>query len=118
MIAGGADGKSAATGATALRIDIARSGIGLPDGCERSSRRGTSAGVSLPSSTQAHRIALADEAATAALAGALAALARPGDVIALSGGLGSGKTTFARAFLRALGVAEEVPSPTFTLAQT
>jgi tRNA threonylcarbamoyladenosine biosynthesis protein TsaE len=63
-------------------------------------------------------IELPDEAATAALATSLAALARPGDVIALRGDLGAGKTTFARAFIRAYGdTDEEVPSPTFTLVQ-
>lgn len=60
---------------------------------------------------------LPDEAATAALARGLAAHARAGDVIALSGELGAGKTTFARAFIRARGGGEEVPSPTFTLVQ-
>jgi tRNA threonylcarbamoyladenosine biosynthesis protein TsaE len=65
------------------------------------------------------RIVLADEAATAALARRLAAVTRPGDVIALAGGLGMGKTSFARAFLRARAGDEalEVPSPTFTLVQ-
>jgi tRNA threonylcarbamoyladenosine biosynthesis protein TsaE len=63
-------------------------------------------------------INLPDEAATAALAARLAAIARPGDVIALKGELGAGKTAFARAFIRARGAAdEEVPSPTFTLVQ-
>ena len=62
---------------------------------------------------------LPNEAATAALAGYLAALARPGDIIALRGDLGAGKTAFARAFIRARSTAdEEVPSPTFTLVQT
>lgn len=62
---------------------------------------------------------LADEAATQALGRQLAALARPGDVIALAGDLGTGKSTLARAFIRALTTAEEdVPSPTFTLVQT
>jgi len=60
---------------------------------------------------------LPDEDATAALAARIAALARPGDVIALKGELGAGKTTFARAFIRARGGAEAVPSPTFTLVQ-
>lgn len=60
---------------------------------------------------------LPDEAATAALAARIAGLARPGDVIALKGELGAGKTSFARAFIRARGGTGEVPSPTFTLAQ-
>jgi tRNA threonylcarbamoyladenosine biosynthesis protein TsaE len=60
---------------------------------------------------------LPDEQATAALAARVAALARPGDVIALKGELGAGKTTFARAFIRARGGGEAVPSPTFTLVQ-
>src|SRR6266851_356070 len=62
-------------------------------------------------------IELSDEAATAALAARIAALARPGDVIALKGELGAGKTSFARAFIRARGGVEAVPSPTFTLVQ-
>lgn len=62
---------------------------------------------------------LPDEAATAALGARLAALARPGDVILLSGPIGAGKSHLARAFIRArLGREEEVPSPTFTLIQT
>ena len=68
--------------------------------------------MSAPASTT-----LASPAETAALARRLAALARPGDIFGLSGDLGVGKTTFARAFIHArLGV-EEVPSPTFSLAQ-
>jgi tRNA threonylcarbamoyl adenosine modification protein YjeE len=61
---------------------------------------------------------LADEQATQALAARLAPFARQGDVIALEGPLGSGKTTLARAFIRArFGEREEVPSPTFTLVE-
>jgi len=62
---------------------------------------------------------LPDEAATGRLAARLAAFATARDVIALKGSLGSGKTSFARAFIRALGTGdEEVPSPTFTLVET
>jgi tRNA threonylcarbamoyladenosine biosynthesis protein TsaE len=65
------------------------------------------------------QLCLPDRAATAALAGKLAAVARPGDLIALHGTLGLGKTEFARAFIRRLaGPNEEVPSPTFTLVQS
>ncbi len=64
-------------------------------------------------------IELADEAGTARLAMKLAAAARAGDVFALIGDLGAGKTAFARAFINArTGAPEEVPSPTFTLVQT
>ena len=58
---------------------------------------------------------LADEAATAALAGSLAKQLRKGDIVGLSGGLGSGKTTFVRYLLAALGYEGEVPSPSFAI---
>ena len=65
-------------------------------------------------------IDLADERATVALAEDIAAVLASGDVVALKGDLGAGKTTFARAVLRALAddPTLEVPSPTFTLVQT
>ena len=43
---------------------------------------------------------------------------RAGDVVALSGELGAGKTTLARAIIAALGYEGEVPSPTFTIVET
>jgi tRNA threonylcarbamoyladenosine biosynthesis protein TsaE len=60
---------------------------------------------------------LPNETATADLAARIAALAEPADVIALKGELGTGKTAFARAFIRARGERDDVPSPTFTLVQ-
>jgi tRNA threonylcarbamoyladenosine biosynthesis protein TsaE len=60
---------------------------------------------------------LDDEAATASAGARLAALARPGDVITLSGDLGVGKTTLARGFITALGHTGEVPSPSFAIVQ-
>jgi tRNA threonylcarbamoyl adenosine modification protein YjeE len=54
---------------------------------------------------------------TAALAARIAATLGRGDTVALEGDLGAGKTTLARAILRALGSDEAVPSPSFTLVQ-
>ena len=55
---------------------------------------------------------------TRAVASSLAQLARTGDVLILSGDMGSGKTAFAQGFADALGVDEPVTSPTFNLVHT
>ena len=60
---------------------------------------------------------LRDEAATERLGRALAAALRAGDVVALSGPLGSGKTSLARGILRGLGHRGDVASPTFAIVQ-
>lgn len=68
------------------------------------------------------QINLGDEAATLALGAAIAAHIAAGDVLALRGDLGAGKTTLARGIITALlsGLAgeTEVPSPTYTLVQS
>jgi tRNA threonylcarbamoyl adenosine modification protein YjeE len=65
-------------------------------------------------------VALPDEQATQRLMVDVASMIEPGDLITLSGDLGAGKTTFARAMIRHLAGSDavEVPSPTFTLMQT
>lgn len=63
------------------------------------------------------RLSLASESALSAFGKRLATLLEPGDVVLLSGPLGSGKTSLCRAVLRGLGHCGEVPSPTFTLVQ-
>jgi len=62
-------------------------------------------------------IELPDEAATGVLAGRIAAALQPGDVVALEGTLGAGKTTLARAIVAALGYQGEVPSPSFAIIE-
>jgi tRNA threonylcarbamoyladenosine biosynthesis protein TsaE len=64
------------------------------------------------------RVALPDLAAMQTYGAAIAARVQAGDVVALTGGVGAGKTTLARAILAALGHAGEVPSPTFTIIET
>ena len=63
-------------------------------------------------------LALPDLAAVTAFGARIARLVQPGDVIALSGGLGAGKTTLARAVIAALGYPSEVPSPSFAIIET
>ncbi len=60
-------------------------------------------------------IRLSSSDQTEALGARLAALLRPGDVVALYGDLGAGKTTLARGLLRGLGFAGDVASPTFPI---
>lgn len=75
-------------------------------------------GTGAPDGDSVTVLELPDEAATCAIAARLACVVRAGDVLALWGGLGVGKTVFARALVRARAGAEiEVPSPTFTLVQ-
>ncbi|MDE8652580.1 tRNA (adenosine(37)-N6)-threonylcarbamoyltransferase complex ATPase subunit type 1 TsaE [Novosphingobium album (ex Liu et al. 2023)] len=63
------------------------------------------------------RIALPDLAAMERLGGRIADALRGGDVVALSGGLGAGKTTLARAIIAGLGHRGEVPSPSFAIIE-
>lgn len=63
------------------------------------------------------RAELPDLSAMANFGERIAARLRIGDVVALSGGLGAGKTTLAREILRAMGHTSDVPSPTFTIIE-
>ena len=64
------------------------------------------------------KLELPDLAATAGYGARIAAVLRAGDVVALAGGLGAGKTTLARAIIAALGYIGEVPSPSFAIIET
>ena len=63
-------------------------------------------------------VALPDLDALASLGRRIANKVAPGDVVALSGDLGAGKTTLSRAILAAAGHEGDVPSPTFTIIET
>ena len=68
---------------------------------------------------EAERLSLdaASEADMMAIGAALAKVLRAGDVVALKGSLGTGKTTLTRGLLRELGLEEEAPSPSFAIVQ-
>lgn len=69
--------------------------------------------------SERHSITFASPEQTAVFAGKLGARLLPGDCLLLSGPIGAGKTHFARALILArLSLAEDVPSPTYTLVQT
>lgn len=63
------------------------------------------------------RCSTSSEEETRDVGAAVAPLAEPGDVVILTGDLGAGKTRFTQGFARALGVDEQVTSPTFTLVR-
>jgi tRNA threonylcarbamoyl adenosine modification protein YjeE len=93
------------------------------DGVQPSPSGGRNAGLKAMDMTQTsetfrEEFPLPDLSATARLGKAIAGALRVGDAVALWGDLGAGKTTLARAILQALGVTEDVPSPTFTLVQS
>lgn len=73
--------------------------------------------MAVAESTQTLAVSLPNETATMTLARRLAPALLDGGVVFLRGELGAGKTTFARALLRALGVGERVKSPTYSLLE-
>ena len=73
--------------------------------------------MAVPDAARTLSMALLNEIATMALAQRLAPMLVDGGVVFLRGELGAGKTTFARALLRALGVGERVKSPTYSLLE-
>ncbi len=67
--------------------------------------------------SEVRRVATADEQQTIQLGEQIGSSLEPGSIIALSGPLGSGKTTLVKGIARALGIQEAVTSPTFTIIQ-
>lgn len=100
----------------AVRIDAASAGSA---GTSSAAPDAAAVSAAFPDPGAPVTLAIPDEAAMAALGAAIARSMRQGDRIGLSGSLGAGKTTLARAILRTLADddALDVPSPTFTLVQ-
>ena len=100
--------------------DRPRPGAGSHSGAVRRAGavdvRRRAVGPARPLLTDAGRVTASPEE-TEALAAELAVLLGPGDVVAVQGDLGAGKTTFVRGAARALGVTEPVSSPTFTIGR-
>lgn len=72
---------------------------------------------SAPDRATARRVTTGSPQETAELAGELAGELAPGDVVLLTGEVGAGKSTLARAAMEALGVEGPIPSPTFTIGR-
>lgn len=71
----------------------------------------------MPEQTPFYKLTLPDLAATQDFAQSFAPMLKTGDVVAFDGTLGAGKTELCRAIIHALGLADDVPSPTFNLVQ-
>jgi N-acetylmuramate 1-kinase len=100
------------------RLSAAVAAAALADAHGRAARSGTT--MLVTAERASFSVVLPDEHATGRLMVDVASVLEPGDFVTLSGDLGAGKTTFARALIRYLAGDEtiEVPSPTFTLMQS
>ncbi|MFD1355893.1 tRNA (adenosine(37)-N6)-threonylcarbamoyltransferase complex ATPase subunit type 1 TsaE [Methylorubrum suomiense] len=94
-------------------------GEALSEDSDGTARDSSPSASEMPARRPAWEVLLPEEGATEDMAAFLAGFLLPGDLVALSGGLGAGKTTLARALIRELAGDPdlEVPSPTFTLMQ-
>ena len=83
----------------------------------RTSRPGSTAWLTIPCAQMNNRSWLVDEAGLRTVAKSIATQLQRGDLVFLSGDLGTGKTTFAQAAIRTMGFKGVVNSPTFTLVE-